>query len=643
METINTLLLIFLELTFIFVVLLLLFSQKKNIGKSPFCITLGMLMVFGNLLGGAALSFHGWDFLDFPVAPVVIFVPMMAAFLLLYISDGVLSLQRVIIGAIVTMGVFFYLGDISRLQMRWLSYSIAGNLPLDAFDILLENTRRTMLAVTCGQLLSLFVLPVVFSRLRTTQKNLFVCCIGAMTIALASESLVYGLIAGGNWMEKWRMIAPLLSVKLLAGWYLAGLLSLYITKMGEENDSRQIKPLEILFAFFGSYEKSKRLEADLLKWEGRYKAILENASEMIVIIDDSGKILDANKAAAIMLKKSVLSGRKFEDFLNEENAEKFHNVISMSSGTSEPTGQIYLDVISGKQSENTLYLALTVTPLIIGALKAQVIMGRDITGERRLSEEKQRLNEELAHSQRLESLGQLAGGVAHDFNNNIHAILGHADLIAMRKGLDEKSRGHLNKIIEIAENSGGLTSQLLGFARKGKYRESDFDLRILVRRTAELFMPGCKNIEFSVETADEPQLVTGDQIQLQQVLLNMLLNARDAVNDMTDRDLCIDLRLFPVEPDKMPACIVLPENLTKVSSAAMLTIRDNGCGMSPETVQHMFEPFFTTKPVGQGTGMGMAMAYGTIQSHHGAIGVESTPGVGTVIYIVLPKIRERMS
>ena len=152
MEIINTLLLIFLELTFIFVALLLLFSQRKSIGEIPFYITLGMLLILGEFLVGANLSFSNQQMVHFPVAPVVVFVPFMAAGLLIYITHGVLAFQRLIIGALVTMGLFFYLGDLTRLQVRWITYSVTGSLPLEAFDLLLEHTRRAILAVVCGQL-----------------------------------------------------------------------------------------------------------------------------------------------------------------------------------------------------------------------------------------------------------------------------------------------------------------------------------------------------------------------------------------------------------------------------------------------------------------------------------------------------------
>ena len=332
----------------------------------------------------------------------------------------------------------------------------------------------------------------------------------------------------------------------------------------------------------------------------------------------------------------------FADFLNEEDVEQFNDAILLASGKKSSSGQFYVEISKREKNapESLRYLALTVTSLLLGGVPAFIVMGRDLTEERSLEAEKQRLNDELAHSQRLEALGQLAGGVAHDFNNNIHAILGHADLIGMKKDLDDKTRRHLSKIIEIAEHSGGLTSQLLGFARKGKYRESDFDLRVLVRRTAELFMPGCTDIEFNVQTAAKPLLIRGDQIQLQQVILNLLINARDALFLMKDRELQLDLSAFEIPASELPKEALLPEAMKEDKSVILLTIKDNGCGMDDNTIKRMFEPFFTTKPVGKGTGMGMAMAYGTVKNHRGSIGVKSELGKGTDIYIVLPLLVE---
>ena len=641
MEIVNTLALILLELTFVFVVMLLLFSQKKSIGESSFAVVMGALWVFGTFLGGADLRFSGVEEFTFQIAPVVVFVPFMAAMLLVYISDGVLAVQRLIIGALIVMGIFFYLGDLTRLQMRWVAYSVTGNLPLEAFDFLLERSRRVMPAVICGQLAALFAMPIVFSRLRNTGKNLLLCCAGALSIALLVDAFIFLLLSGEKITDSGSFIAAV-AIRVIAGCYLAVLLVLYISKLGKEGDSRKVGAWEILFAFFGGYGRSKLLEANLLEWEGRYRVILESASEMIVVVDRNGHILDFNRAAEKMLGVNKLAGKDLADLLNAKDAEQFHSAIEQARNDNGSTGQFYVELskIAKNEPEDVRYLALTVTALSLGGVPAFIVMGRDLTEERCLEAEKQRLNEELVHSQRLEALGQLAGGVAHDFNNNIHAILGHADLIGMSKTLDERTKRHLSKIIEIAEHSGGLTSQLLGFARKGKYRESEFDLRILMQRTAELFMPGSTDIEFSVHTAAKPLIVRGDQIQLQQVILNLLINARDALRVVEGRDLQLEMSAVEVSPEELPKEITLTEEVKKLVNPILLTIKDNGCGMDETTLKRVFEPFFTTKPIGQGTGMGMAMAYGTITNHHGAIGVKSQIDAGTEIYIVLPKVVE---
>ncbi len=641
MEMVNTLALILLELTFVFVVMLLLFSQKKSIGESSFAIVTGALWVFGTFLGGADLQFSGLEEFSFQIAPVVVFVPFMAAMLLVYISDGVLAVQRLIIGTLIVMGIFFYLGDLTRLQMRWVAYSVTGNLPLEAFDFLLERSRRMMPAVICGQLTALFAMPIVFSRLRNTGKRLFICCAGALSIALLIDAFIFLLLSGEKITGSDTFITAVL-IRVIAGCYLAVLLTIYIDKLGKEGDSRKVGAWEILFAFFGGYGRSKRLEANLLEWEGRYRVILENASEMIAVVDRSGVILDANRAAEKMLGCNSLAGKTLAGFLNADDVEQLNNSMLLAQQDNGSSGQFYVELskFAKDAPEDIRYLALTVTSLSLGGVMAFIVMGRDLTEERCLEAEKQRLNNELAHSQRLEALGQLAGGVAHDFNNNIHAILGHADLIGMSKNLDDRTQRHLSKIIEIAEHSGGLTSQLLGFARKGKYRESDFDLRVLVQRTAELFMPGRTDIEFNVHTSAKPLIIRGDQIQLQQVILNLLINARDALHTVNDRELHLDMSVSEIPPEDLPREITLSEDVKNIVCPVLLTIKDNGCGMDETTLKRVFEPFFTTKPIGQGTGMGMAMAYGTVTNHHGAIGVKSQIDVGTEIYIVLPKLIE---
>ncbi|MFA7184729.1 MAG: ATP-binding protein, partial [Victivallales bacterium] len=267
-----------------------------------------------------------------------------------------------------------------------------------------------------------------------------------------------------------------------------------------------------------------------------------------------------------------------------------------------------------------------------------LVLARDVTEENRLAQEKAKLADQLAHSQRLEAVGKLAGGIAHDFNNYIHAILGHLDLVRMLYDTsDQAIDKHLEKIGEISEQAGELTSKLLGFARKGKYQETDVDLNKLVQRAVDLFMPQSKRrLDLKLNLHDEPMFVRGDSIQLQQVLLNLMLNAMDAMKDLEEE------RKLLLTVDYAANCrikVLPPSPATDINSFYVICIKDNGCGIDTDTMKHIFDPFFTTKPIGEGTGMGLSMVYGTITNHHGWVQVKSKVGKGTNFYLFLPKIK----
>jgi len=266
-----------------------------------------------------------------------------------------------------------------------------------------------------------------------------------------------------------------------------------------------------------------------------------------------------------------------------------------------------------------------------------VLIGRDITEEIRLAEEKARLAEQLVHSQRIEALGMLAGGIAHDFNNYIHAILGHIDVINfLHQPEDPEVLNHLEKISVIAEQAGHLTSQLLGFARRGKYQVTDLDLRQAIDDSLGLLGPRKqRDLSISIDLAENLRPVHADPLQLRQILLNLMINAADAMEE-NEGERRLSITAGPAADSPVP--LEPPPERRGINPADYLCIRvsDNGCGMTPETRRKLFEPFFTTKPVGKGTGMGLAMVYGTVTNHQGWIQLESAPGKGTTFYIFLP-------
>jgi PAS domain S-box-containing protein len=255
---------------------------------------------------------------------------------------------------------------------------------------------------------------------------------------------------------------------------------------------------------------------------------------------------------------------------------------------------------------------------------------RDITENKRAEEEREKLQAQLIQAQKMESVGRLAGGVAHDFNNMLSAILGHAEL-ALRR-LDHASPLHadLRKIQRAAQRSADLTRQLLAFARKQTIAPKVLDLNETVEGMLKMLR---RLIGEDIDVAWVPGrglwAVKIDPAQVDQILANLLVNARDAIADkgkvtietenvVLDEAYCAGHRGF------VPGRFV------------MLAVSDDGCGMDREILAHLFEPFFTTKGVGQGTGLGLATVYGIVKQNNGFINVYSEPGKGTSFKIYLP-------
>ncbi|MDX9973037.1 MAG: CHASE4 domain-containing protein [FCB group bacterium] len=254
----------------------------------------------------------------------------------------------------------------------------------------------------------------------------------------------------------------------------------------------------------------------------------------------------------------------------------------------------------------------------------------DILERRQVEAERKRLEEQLHHSQKMEAIGQLAGGVAHDFNNLLGGILGYASLLRLEASSNPVVNEAAQTIEQAAERAADLTRQLLGFARRGKFQNVVVNLHDTVKEVAHLLDRTLdKNIrivqDFHVGNAN----VMGDPNQLQQVLVNLALNARDAMpdgGDLTFESCLMDKETVASEigPDFPGQPFVV------------ISVSDQGCGILPEHVDRIFEPFFTTKEQGKGTGMGLAMVYGIVKNHGGTVQVQSQVGHGTAFRIWLP-------
>ena len=259
-------------------------------------------------------------------------------------------------------------------------------------------------------------------------------------------------------------------------------------------------------------------------------------------------------------------------------------------------------------------------PVTVG-LKDQFIIYEDIT-------EKKYLEEQLQLAQKMEALGTLAGGIAHNFNNMLMGIMGNVSLVLLDTDKKKPQYEKLKNIEKLVESGSKLTSQLLGYAREGRYEIKPLSLNRLVKETSETFGTAKKEIRIIRDLAPDLLTIEADQGQIEQALWNLYVNAADAITGSGD----LILKTSNVTNMNMVGKQYNP----RPGNYVLLTVTDSGIGMDKKTMNHIFEPFFTTKGVGKGTGLGLASVYGIIKAHDGYIDVESRKGHGTTFKIYLP-------
>ncbi len=384
---------------------------------------------------------------------------------------------------------------------------------------------------------------------------------------------------------------------------------------------------------FGSYEditERKATEEKVRESEARYRTLVEQASDGIFVTDAKGDYLDVNTAGCELLgytHEEMLSMNVRDLIPDEERADDPPQLDQLR------TGKTIIRERLVKRKDGTL-LPVEVSAKLLPDGRLQGIV-RDISKRKQEEEERQQLTEQLRQSQKMEVVGQLAGGVAHDFNNLLTSILGHGEIVLRDAGLAESMRRDIEEIQAAAERGAALTRQLLAFSRR----------QVLVPRTLNLndAVAGLEgmlrrligeHIELSILPASDLGLVRGDPVQLEQVILNLSINARDAMPIGGE----LVIKTENVELDEAFA----RTHLGIVPGAyVLLSVQDSGCGMDGETRRHAFEPFFTTKEAGRGTGLGLSMVYGIVQQSGGQVWLDSEVGQGTVCSVYLPRVEAR--
>jgi signal transduction histidine kinase len=295
------------------------------------------------------------------------------------------------------------------------------------------------------------------------------------------------------------------------------------------------------------------------------------------------------------------------------------------------------DIVDGLNAGADDYIVKPVTREILSARLRSALRIKNIYDElaarseqlRREMAARAKVEDDLRHSQKMELVGQLAGGIAHEFNNLLQAIEGYTAYAMEGLAPQEERYQDLQQVLNASDRASALTRQLLGFSRRSILEKRHVDPNRVVKDLARMIRPlmGAR-IQLALDLASEIGVIDADPGELQQALLNLCLNARDAMP-------CGGTMTLKTEygPCRADDCGKNPQ-----TPHSIIHVIDTGCGMSPESLQRVFEPFYTTKDVGKGTGLGLANVYGIVHQHGGTAHVESEVGKGTKFTICLPAI-----
>ncbi len=376
---------------------------------------------------------------------------------------------------------------------------------------------------------------------------------------------------------------------------------------------------------------SQRIEMEkaLRESEERYRSVVENSNDGIMILNDDFQILYANGELSKILEysRSELEGSSFKKYLAQESVAAVTEIFEKREGRSEIQLQPVYNIVCKNKDKRHVKIATNRFIDSSGAEKT-VVQVQDITDQLRIEQEKKQLEKQLIHAQKMEALGTLAGGIAHDFNNLLMGIESRVSIMRMREGTNHPLYKHIVAIEDIVMSAANLTQQLLGFARKGKYEIKPTSLNNLVETSSRMFMRTKKEIKMHTNFQKKIWPVEIDRGQIEQVLVNLYVNAWQAMPN--GGDLYVQTENVTLDSDFCEPFDVPVGNYVKVS------LTDTGVGMDKETMGRIFEPFFTTKESGKGTGLGLASAYGIIKNHKGIIQVRSKEGQGTKFDIYLP-------
>ena len=378
-------------------------------------------------------------------------------------------------------------------------------------------------------------------------------------------------------------------------------------------------------------EELRRVQKELDSLWERYFDLFDLAPVGYCTLSEKGQIVEANLTMATLLDttRSTLVGQFFSRFIHKDDQDIFYGLrkqLMEKKIVPQKTCELGMKTHSG----NPLWGHLTATRALEKTQPVCRLTIHDITRRKGDEAERKRLQAQLNQAQKMESVGRLAGGVAHDFNNMLGVIIGHTELAMDEILPDHPIWGDLNEIQKAARRSANLTRQLLAFARKQTVVPVVLEVNEMVENMLGMLRRIIgEDIDLEWTPAVEPLWMKLDPSQMDQILANLLVNARDAIESVGK----VSIRAASFTGD--PSWAAQRPGATP-GEYAWLTVEDNGCGMDKEILNKVFEPFFTTKGVGKGTGLGLSMVYGIVKQNNGYIDVVSQPDQGTSFNIYLP-------
>jgi len=375
-------------------------------------------------------------------------------------------------------------------------------------------------------------------------------------------------------------------------------------------------------------------EKALRESERKFRDLFEKSSDHLYLHDLEGRLISSNLAfkSEYGYEEKDLYHANIRDLVPDRYREKFDDYIKRIIEKGQDQGIMKLKAGDGKEFvveySNSLIRDSNGRPVAVRG------SGRDVTERLSIERQKQRLEMQIMRMQRMEAIGTLAGGIAHNFNNLLMGILGNASLASLEIGSNTRIQDNLENIKELVESGSRLTRQLLNYSRGGAYEIEPVELGLFLKKTSETFGSTRRDILVHHKHPDNLYSIDADRGQIEQVLVNLFVNAADAMPEGGE--------IF-LETQNVSHLQILDKPFKlKPGDYVQVTVRDTGTGMDEGTIEHIFEPFFTTKGLARGTGLGLASVYGIIKAHGGYIGVDSKKGKGTAFIIYLPASKKNI-